>query len=182
VYLETGRYAEAAKACKKALEIDPELKEAHLNLAMSEFYMGRPKEAAAILDNLIRKIPEYIPAWALLAAALTLIGEADQYRVTVDRMRKNDTNPAVFFQAYAEKLLSAGREEDGARLLEAARSIWRDILKSRGLEATDEEIERIMVIAAGKSPTSEGGLEEITNDPGRQEKERTQRAPSPRPE
>ncbi|MCX5834257.1 MAG: glycosyltransferase, partial [Deltaproteobacteria bacterium] len=186
VYLETGRYAEAAEACKKALEIDPELKEAHLNLAMSKFYMGRLKEAATILDNLIRKIPDYIPAWALLAAALLLTGEADKYRVTVDRMRKRNINPAVCFQAYAEKLLSAGRDEDGARLLQAAKSIWRGLLKSRlksrGLEASDEEIERIMVIAAGESPTSEGSPDEITDDPEHQKREQTQRAPSPRPE
>jgi len=183
VHLETGRYAEAAEACKKALEIDAELKEAHLNLAMSEFYMGRPKEAAAILDNLIWKIPDYIPARALLAAALILTGETDRYKATVDHMRKKNMNPAVLFQAYAKKLLSAGREEDSARLLKAARSIWRALLKSRlksrGLEATDEEIERIMVVAAGENPFSEGGFDEMTDDPGHQKRIQKQHSPSP---
>jgi tetratricopeptide (TPR) repeat protein len=179
VYLETGRYAEAAEACEKALEIAPELKEAHLNLAMSEFYMGRPMEAAEILDNLIRKIPDYIPARALLAAALILTGETDRYKATIDHIRTNNMNPAIFFQAYAKKLLSAGREEDGARLLKAARGIWRALLKSRGLEAIDEEIERVMVIAARETRSSEGGFDEMTDDPGHQKRVQTQHAPSP---
>jgi len=186
VYLETGRYKEAAKACKKALEIDPELKEAHLNLAMSEFYMGRPSEAAAILDNLIGKIPDYIPARALLAAALILIGEIDRYKSTVDYMRKKNMDPVVFFQAYAKKLLSAGREEDSTRLLQAARNIGRDLLKSRlksrGLEVTDEEIERVMVLA-GKENHSQGrDPEDIAADLERQTREHTHRAPSPQSE
>ncbi len=185
-YLETGRYAEAEKACKKALEIDPELKEAHLNLAMSEFYMGRPKEAAAILDNLIRKMPDYIPARALLAAALILTGEIDRYKSMIAYMRKKNMDPAVFFQAYAKKLISAGREEDGQKLLNAARSIWRDLLKSRlksrGVEATDEEIDRVMVLAGKESPQQGSDPEDIAADLERQKIERMQRAPSPRPE
>ncbi|HOD35758.1 MAG TPA: glycosyltransferase [Syntrophales bacterium] len=156
VCLETGLFKEAAINCKKALEIDPELKEAHLNLAMSEVYMGRPEEAVAILDNLIQKIPDYIPAQALSAAALILIGRTDRYKSTVEYMRKKNTNPAVFFQAYVKKLLSAGRDEDGAKLLAAARSIWSDLLKSRlksrSLEASDEEIERIMMLAGEEGP------------------------------
>ncbi len=178
VYLETGRHAEAAAACKKALEIDPGLKEARLNLAMSEFYMGRPKEAAVILDDLIRKIPDYIPARALLAATLILTGENNRYKAIVDHMRKEDINSAVFFQTYADKLLSAGREEDGAILLKAARESWRGLLISRGLEASDEEIERVMVIAAGENSSSAGGTDEIPDDPGLQGIEQTQNAPS----
>jgi tetratricopeptide (TPR) repeat protein len=184
VYLETGRYEESAKNCKKDLEIDPELKEAHFNLAMSEFYMGRLIEAAAILDNLIRKIPDYIPARALLAAALILTGETDRYKATIDYMRKKNVDPAVFFQAYAKKLLSAGREEDSARLLQAARSIWRELLKSglkyRGLEATDEEIERIMVLAGKEKPPEGCDSDDIAADLEHQKTEFIQRAPPPR--
>lgn len=178
VYLETGRYEEAAKACKKALEVDPGLKEARLNLAMSEFYMGQPEEAAVILDGLIRKHPDYTPARALLAATLNLAGDSDRYEASVDLMRKEDINPAIFFQTYAEKLQSAGREEDGVKLLKAARDTWRDLLKSRGLEASDEEIERVMVMAAGESTPSAVGPDGITEDPCLQETERTGHAPS----
>jgi len=176
VYLETARYAEAAAACRKALDIDPELKEAHLNLALSEFFMGRSKEAAAILDDLILKIPDYIPARALLAAAFILIGENDRYEATVDPIRKKDTNPAIFFQAYAEKLLSAGREEDGQTLLRSARNIWRDLLKSRGLEASDEEIERIMMLAGEESPPSGQPFRVNSAEAGHREKEAAERS------
>jgi tetratricopeptide (TPR) repeat protein len=154
IYLETGRYEDDAESIRKALQIDAELKEGHLNLAMCEFFMGRPEEAVAILDHLIRKIPDYTPAWALHGAALILMGDDDRYKTTVDHLREKDINPAAFFQTYAEKLLAAGREEDGLRLLDAARSIWRDFLRVSGLEATDEEIERVMMLSMEDSPPS----------------------------
>ncbi len=178
-YLETGRYGEAAKASRRALEIDAGLKEARLNLAMSEFYQGRAGEAAAILEELIRKIPDYVPARALLAAALVLSGETGRYEATVAPMRSQAVNPAVFFQAYAEKMLSAGRDEDASRLLATARRIWRDLLASRGLEASDDEIERVMALAAEDRSPPEGGPADLLVEPERRKKGRTLHAPSP---
>jgi glycosyltransferase involved in cell wall biosynthesis len=182
VCLEKGRYEEAARACRKALDIDAGLKEAHLNLAMSDFYMGRPDETAVILDKLIGRIPDYIPARALLAAAFVLTGETGRYEATVDPMRKTGTNAAVFFQAYAEKLLSVGREEDALRLLEAARNVWRDLLRSRGIDASDAEIERVMALAGQENPPPWRAPGDINVDPEFQGGERGSHPPAPRPE
>ncbi|NPV05742.1 MAG: hypothetical protein HPY67_13510 [Syntrophaceae bacterium] len=143
-YLETGQYGRAIDASRKALAIDPGLKEAALNLAMAEFYQGCPEKAAERLESLLSTTGDYPPAAALLCAACLLAGRRAEAEEGIRALSGRELNPAAFFQVYAARLREAGRGHDAEALLAEARRLWADALKCRGLEGSPEEVGQIM--------------------------------------
>ena len=63
------RYAEAASFAEKALRLDPLLKEAKFNLAISLLLMGRGGEGKSLLERLIDEQPDYTAAQFMLCVA-----------------------------------------------------------------------------------------------------------------
>jgi len=143
-FLETGQYEKAIDVSRKAAEMDPGMKEAWLNLAMAEFYDGRLGKAAEKLETLLSRTGDYPPAAALLSAAHLIAGEPGKAEERIRALSMAGLNPAAFFQVYASRLRDSGRGVDADTLLSAARRLWADELKIRGLEGSPEEVGKIM--------------------------------------
>jgi hypothetical protein len=151
-FLETGRYGSAADACARALALDPGLKEASLNLAMAEFYEGRLEEAAGRLETLLARTGDYPPAAALFCAACLVTGKSEKAEARIRALSAQDINPAAFFQVYASRLRASGRTDEAETLLETARRLWEDELRTRGLENGPGDVAQVMSAVEAEIP------------------------------
>ncbi len=122
VFLDMGRFNEALAASKKAMEIDPSVREAVYNHALCELYAGDARRAASVLDNLVRRSPDYPLARHLLAMASFCAGDKEGgMRLTRSLWNKRNEGLSESFVRLIRNLTAAGRHEYASALLEAAR-------------------------------------------------------------
>jgi tetratricopeptide (TPR) repeat protein len=69
VYSRLGRFEDALDVGEKAVECDPDLKEARYNYAMAELHAGNAQQTIRILEDLLSEFPDYPPARFILSAA-----------------------------------------------------------------------------------------------------------------
>lgn len=119
-YLKLERYTEAWLASQKANELDPTMKEAALNYAGSEFIVGDINKAVAVLEKLLRDERDYPPAIALIAAAHYVRGRKKEGLELLEKLRKMGFNCTQFFNEQYRGVVSQGRFDQAALLLEAA--------------------------------------------------------------
>ncbi|MDI9556513.1 MAG: glycosyltransferase [Pseudomonadota bacterium] len=128
LHLEAGRFWEALDAGRKAMSLDPAMKEACLNCAMGEFYAGDMGKTITILERLLERVEHYPPATALLAAACLVRGHREKAARHLDNLRERGFGDSSFLRAYAERLRQAGRPVEAGTLLEAAGKSSQDSL------------------------------------------------------
>jgi predicted Zn-dependent protease len=119
-YLRLKRYEDTLAASKKAMELNPNLKEAVLNYANSEIVVGDILKAKTSLEDLLRRVPDYPSALGLLAATLAIMGEKESSLEMFAKLKHMgyDCNDVLFDQA--EMLLSRGKNQEAIRVLEIA--------------------------------------------------------------
>ncbi len=78
IYNRLGKFEDALDAGKKAVECDPDLKEARYNHAMAELHCGNAQNTISILENLLSGFPDYPPAQFILAAAYCCAGQKEK--------------------------------------------------------------------------------------------------------
>ncbi|MCP4373964.1 MAG: tetratricopeptide repeat protein, partial [Deltaproteobacteria bacterium] len=120
-YAKLGKYEKAVSAASKALEIDPEMIEAHYNYAFAKVHLGQVKEAALILEKLLSRFSEYPPAQFLLAVAYCLEAREAKWLKAFEKLKlKMGPGLAVACHEFAKGLVSARRQDYAVMLLEAA--------------------------------------------------------------
>ena len=68
-YCSLGQFDKVLATAEKALKFAPDSKEGHYNCALAKLHLGHPDQAIEILEKLCEKMPEYLPARFILAAA-----------------------------------------------------------------------------------------------------------------
>lgn len=143
-YLENEAFDPAARASREALVIDPTSRPALYNLALIELCRGRDHETIGHCERLVAADANDLPAWALLAAASALVGDARRGARAQEVFATRDEPLAAALQQHAARLRRAGRHDEVHRLDEAARIAWRSALLAMGLEDDDAMIDEAM--------------------------------------
>ncbi|MBC7091564.1 MAG: tetratricopeptide repeat protein [Nitrososphaeria archaeon] len=101
-----GYYSLALTYYMKALEIDPELKEAYNNLGKLLTETGKPREALEYLDKVLELYPNYVSALINKGIALTQLGRYNEAQEFFDKAISLEPNNEKAF--YNKALLCYG--------------------------------------------------------------------------
>lgn len=121
-YWQLGAYAQGAAFSQKAIEIDPETKEGHYNLAANLMMDGQAGEAVQILKGLISRHPDYLAAEFMLGTALSLKGDLKKSRLIFKSVEEKITSQALAIAIgdMIKKLSGQGWTDQIAQLTQAA--------------------------------------------------------------
>jgi tetratricopeptide (TPR) repeat protein len=113
IYNRQGKFEDALEAGKKAVECDPNLKEARYNQAMAELHCGNASQTIQILEDLLKGFPDYPPAQFILSAAYCC---ADQKEKGLEGIIKLKGTPMgahldIPCLELAQSLIAAGKME-----------------------------------------------------------------------
>jgi Flp pilus assembly protein TadD len=118
-----GRYAEAADAFKKSIELRPDHADAHFGLGTAFSQMGNHDAAVQAYRTAIRLAPQ--DAEAYLALGVTF-GRLDRVAEAIEAWQTAITLKPDFTEAYAKLCLAhclAGDLAEGARMLEEVKRL-----------------------------------------------------------
>lgn len=140
VYYAQGKYAEAAQALRKALQLKPELKGAEAFLGMSEGRLGRGKEALPFLEKGFRSTASdewKVECGLLLADIYQRNGDSAKLLGVIAILERDfPDNPEVLYLAY--RVHSSQGARAVARLVKAApgsarlRQVTAELLEVEG--------------------------------------------------
>ena len=118
------RYAEAASFAEKALRLDPLLKEAKFNLAISLLLMGRGGEGKSLLERLLDEQPDYTAAQFMLCVAHICMQERAQAENLFRKLRSLPIGDYIgeSFLDISKRFISASRIDDARLILDTALS------------------------------------------------------------
>jgi FkbM family methyltransferase len=141
IYNRLGIFEDALNAGKKAVEYDPDLKEAQYNQALAELQCGNAPNTISILESLLNSFPDYPPAQFILSAAYCCAGPKEK---GLDGIRKLKNTPLgahleIPCLELAQSLLAAKKVEYALRVLGAA--IECDIINKEILDLFTECIQ-----------------------------------------
>jgi tetratricopeptide (TPR) repeat protein len=121
-YWQIGDYTAALRAAQKAVSLDPEMKEARFNEAISELFMGNLQEAIGILEKLVQEYPDYLAAMFMLSASYCCNDGWDKGMQGIQKLGQTQMGKGLCF-AFADlasRLISAQKEDLAVGVLEAA--------------------------------------------------------------
>ena len=130
-YMEFGDYKAGLEASKKALHLDPGLKEAALNYSTCVLCAGDSKNAILILETLLEHVPDHPVAMALLSGAYCISKDKEKAFEMMNRINKLGFECGNYIVDLVERLVSSNRIESGILLLEGAVESGNDTLKIR---------------------------------------------------
>ena len=141
IYNRLGIFEDALNAGKKAVEYDPDLKEAQYNQALAELQCGNAPNTISILESLLNSFPDYPPAQFILSAAYCCAGPKEK---GLDGIRKLKNTPLgahleIPCLELAQSLHAAKKVEYALRVLGAA--IECDIINKEILDLFTECIQ-----------------------------------------
>ncbi len=120
VCLELERYEAAHTSLKMAIALDPDLKEAIVIYTTCEMLIGDAGKTIPTLEGLLKKVPGYPMALAILAAAYCVEGERKKGLKHIKRLTKMGFECAHYLHDLSERLVSTGKTERAVSLLESA--------------------------------------------------------------
>ena len=125
LYIKTGQYWDSNRAALNAVDSDPDRKEGHLNLGVSELYLGNADRSAEILCNLLRRHPDYPSAIFFCGAAQVCASGVSAGLKTFAGLKHYPTwQYSVYaFSDLAKGLHRAGHPAYSQRLLDAAEKL-----------------------------------------------------------
>jgi glycosyltransferase involved in cell wall biosynthesis len=120
-YIQRKDYRSALKVIKKALEIDPEMKEAIYNYCLCEFIIGDIHNTIRCLTHLLDQSPEFLPAKLVLAAAHICAGNIQKGLKNFEDLEHTEMRSSLgaTFKDLANRLSDQNRS-DYARLLQTS--------------------------------------------------------------
>ena len=120
-YIQCKDYRSALKAIKKALEIDPEMKEGIYNYCLCEFIIGDIHNTIRCLTPLLDQTPEFLPARLVLAAAHICAGNTQEGLKNLEDLEHTEMRSSLgaTLKDLANRLSDQNRS-DYARLLHAS--------------------------------------------------------------
>ncbi|UCF93849.1 MAG: glycosyltransferase [Desulfobacterales bacterium] len=117
-YIQLQQYAKGLEASRRAMDLDPHLKEAALNYALCHLRMGAIGDSVCVLEKMLRDTPRHPMAVGLLAVAYCINGENEKGLELFDQIRKMGFNCRDYIRDHAEKFIAAGRKHYAAVLLQ----------------------------------------------------------------
>jgi len=120
--LGSNRFSQAIACSKRALEIDPAMREAALNLAAGHWASGDLEGAEEVLVRLLAKEADYPPALLRIAGLRFVQGKTEEAFSLARRLRALGLDPGDGFRILCAELRRGGREELARLLLER----WED--------------------------------------------------------
>jgi glycosyltransferase involved in cell wall biosynthesis len=138
--LRLGKHEDALLFSEKAIELTPELKEAVINYALSELYVGDAKKVIGILETQLLRTPEYVPAIALLSSAYYISGNKEKGSDYMKQIKNKGINCTPYLSHYAKRLASIGKIEQATSLLDAIveSSNINKVIRASFLNVTDD--------------------------------------------
>jgi len=125
------RYRDALEAANRAWKINPLSAGVLYNCAICKFFTGDLNGAISDLEQLLRQVPEYIPAAALKAAAHILNKSRQQGLATLTTLQERGIDCTPYLHDLSERLLAANRHEDASSLSEEINNIRQRKDKNR---------------------------------------------------
>lgn len=119
-FLMMKQYASAAEFSKKAMAVDPELREAALNYAAAEMFAGDIRTAISTLEHLLEKHADYPPAMGRLAAAYIVSGRKAEGLRYLEKLNSRGFDCAGAWEEQVRAFISESKHEAAALLLAAA--------------------------------------------------------------
>ena len=119
-FLRLHKYEAARTSSKMAMSLDPDLKEPIIIYATSEVLIGNAGETIPILEGLLKKVPEYPLALAILAVAYCIEGEKEKSLKHIKLITRMGFETARYFHNLSEMLISTGKTNSAVSLLEFA--------------------------------------------------------------
>ncbi len=119
-YMELGNYTAGLEASKKALNLDPGLKEAALNYSTCALCAGEPGTAILVLEGLLKHVPDHPVAMALLSGGYCIERNKEKAFGIMGRIKDMGFECGNYVVDLAERLVSSNRIESAILLLEAA--------------------------------------------------------------
>src|SRR4051812_20590083 len=142
-----GRYPDAEKLLRRALELAPAFAPARANLATVLYKQNRPAEAIAELDLLPKDDEGAASQQNLKAAALGRIGSYEEAIGLYEQVLAKVPNQPKVWMSYGHALKTVGRQEDGIaayrRGLELAPTLgelWWSLANLKTMPFTDADV------------------------------------------
>ena len=115
IYFQRGKFAEAEKCYRAALERDPKDIDARAHLGQCLVRLNRPAEARPLLEGVMNEKPEHDYGYTMMALAetLTALGEPDNALLYWQHITQNHSYPRAKVQL--AELYAARNQPDAAR-------------------------------------------------------------------
>ena len=122
IYNRLGEFENALEAGKKAVECDPDLKEARYNHAMAELHCGNAQNTIGILEDLLSGFSDYPPAQFILSAAYCCADQKEKGLEGIKILRDTPMGAHLDIPCLelAQSLISAGKMEYALWVIGAA--------------------------------------------------------------
>jgi len=136
-YMQIGKYLEARNVSKRAVELSPGTKNAVLNYALSELYLGNALKATVLLDDFLSK-GNYNPTlMAVLGASYCAVGNSEKgVAIFKELAGGRIKNISYYIDSLLAQLISSGQNEYAKLLIEAA--IQGNLADQQTLRLRDE--------------------------------------------
>ncbi|MCB2169936.1 MAG: glycosyltransferase [Deltaproteobacteria bacterium] len=126
-YCKIGEHKISRSNALKAIKLEPETKEGHLNLGRSEFFLGNYPEACRIFDKLVGMGGTYYSAIFMLGAAQICCGDSYKGIVTLQKLKSLSiwNSLHLSFEELASTLSHAGFDNDAQKLIHCVSRLER---------------------------------------------------------
>jgi len=118
--LQLGRFAEAAEACKKALDIDPDYSEVITNFAMCLLCLGNTQKALQLVEKTLDTHAQSPTLLLMLGTAKLCEGDSAEGLKIYQHLTEKRVVFSDFINDAVTKLIEGKQEESALRVLEAA--------------------------------------------------------------
>jgi GT2 family glycosyltransferase/glycosyltransferase involved in cell wall biosynthesis/Flp pilus assembly protein TadD len=119
-YLMMRQYAETISASRKAMELDPGLREAIINYSAAEMIAGDIRTAISTLEALLKNNPNYPPAMGRLATAYLVAGRKEEGLHGLKGLKARGFDCAGAIMEQAQSFIAENKIKSAALLLESA--------------------------------------------------------------
>jgi tetratricopeptide (TPR) repeat protein len=160
-----GRYPDAEKLLRRALDLAPAFAPARANLATVLYKQNRPAEAIAELDRLPRDDEGAAGQQNLKAAALGRIGSYEEAIGLYEQVLARIPNQPKVWMSYGHALKTVGRQEDGIaayrsgiELAPTLGELWWSLANLKTVPFSDDDVAAMTGALAGEGLGAEDRL------------------------
>jgi len=122
VYIQLERYGQGLESAKRCMQLDPHLKEAVLNYSLCMIRTGQVKLVVERLEGFLIENPNHPMGKGLLAVAYCILNENEKGLRLLNEIKEMGYNSAEYVWDHARKMLSAGRQDEVSKLLQAVKN------------------------------------------------------------
>jgi tetratricopeptide (TPR) repeat protein len=126
LYLDAGRWNDAAAHLRRSIELNPQSAPAHYNLGYARARLGQTGDAVKSFDEALRLDPDYAQAHNNLGAVLQTLGRTDEARDHYRRATALRPDNVEAHVNLAHLLSGQGRRPEAVREFEAALALRPD--------------------------------------------------------